>query len=113
MKQAVRPPDAPPGSWAGDHPIAVRCACGHAFLSPRQQRHPCPYCGRTCDTMETAPMSRDAVARLKQRVQQAWARRQREWPPAPDLPTPWPTGSVPYPETPSPRLLQAIQGVRL
>jgi hypothetical protein len=96
MKQAVRPAGAAPGSWAGDHAISIPCVCGQRYDSPRGTLHKCPRCKRTWDTMECVAMKGDAVARLKANVKDAWARRDREYPPIPDLKTPWPCGSVPY-----------------
>lgn len=100
MKVRQRPAHLPFGEAAEDHAISIPCLCGRRYDSPRGRFHKCS-CGRPWDTMESAPVTGDAAKRLGLTVKDAWACRERQYPPIPDVKTPWPCGVVPYPPDPA------------
>ncbi len=101
MKIQQRPAGLPPGEWAGDHAIVIPCVCGRRYDSPRGPGHTCPHCGRRYLTLEPGPLTGEARKRLALNVKEAWARRERQFSPIPDLKTPWPCAPVPYDESSS------------
>jgi hypothetical protein len=76
--------------------IAIPCLCGRTYCSPRGPSHQCPLCKRRWLTLEPMEVTPAALARLAVAVKDAWARREREYAPIPDLKTHWPCGRVPY-----------------